>query len=124
MAAVSNKREEDAKRLRYIRVLERFTRSLVNYLFKSETITKEVFNKKIDNNLRYMNRVEKVALYKGELTDREALATLILEFRNSDDEIETIKSKVLYASNQLEKSVNNRKYKKDKHESAKFEEWE
>ncbi len=124
MAAVSNKRQEDAKRLRYIRVLERFTHSIVNYLFKSETITKEVFNKKVDNNLRYMNRVEKIALYKGELTDREALATLILGFRNSDEEIDTIKSKILYASNQLEKSVNNRKYKKDKHESTKFDEWE
>lgn len=124
MAAGSNKREEGAKRLRYIRVIERFTHSIVNYLFKSETISKEVFDKKVDNNLKYVSRVEKVALYKGELSDREELSTLIVGFRNSDEDIETIKSKVLYASNQLEKSVNNRKYKKDKHNSSKFDEWE
>ncbi len=125
MAAGSNKREEGAKRLRYIRVLERFTQSIVNYLFKSETISKEVFNKKVDNNLKYMNRIESVPLYKGELSDKEDLANLILKYRHDEDaEIDTIKSKVLYASNQLEKSVNNRKYKKDKHGSSKFDEWE
>ena len=71
-----------------------------------------------------MNRVESVALYKGEFSDLEDLANMILGFRHSDDEIETIKNKVLYSSNQLEKSVNSRKYKKDKHGSLKFEEWE
>jgi hypothetical protein len=124
MASGSSKREEGAKRLRYIRVLERFTKSIVNYLFKSETISKEVFNKKVDNNLRYLNRVESVALYKGEFSDLQDLANMILGFRHSDDEIETIKSKVLYSSNQLEKSVNSKKYKKDKHGAKKFEEWE
>jgi hypothetical protein len=124
MASGSSKREEGAKRLRYIRVLERFTKSIVNYLFKSETVSKEVFNKKVDNNLRYLNRVESVALYKGEFSDLQDLANMILGFRHSDDEIETIKSKVLYSSNQLEKSVNSKKYKKDKHGAKKFEEWE
>lgn len=124
MAAMSNKKEESAKRLRYIRVLERFTHSIVNYLFRSEDISKEVFNKKVDNNLKYMNRVERVALYKGELSELEDLANMILSFRHSEDEIDTIKNKVLYASNQLEKSINNKKYKKDKHGSDKFSEWE
>ena len=124
MAAGSNKKEENAKRLRYIRVLERFTRSIVHYLFKSEIISKEIFDKKVDNNLKYLNRIESVALYKGELSELEDLANLILRFRNSDDEMDTIKSKVLYASNQLEKNVNSRKYKKDKHGAKKFDEWE
>lgn len=124
MAVGSNKKEESAKRLRYIRILERFTQSIVNYLFRSEEISKEVFNKKVDNNLKYMNRVERVALYKGELSELEDLANMILGFRHGEDEIDVIKSKVLYTSNQLEKSINNKKYKKDKHGSEKFSEWE
>jgi hypothetical protein len=49
---------DTSKRLRYIRVLERFSQSIVNYLFKSETLTKEVYDKKVANNVRYLERVE------------------------------------------------------------------
>lgn len=124
MAKVSTKRDENTKRLRYIRVLERFTHSITNYLFKVEEPTKEVFDKKVDNNRRYLDRTEKVALYKGELNDLEKLVEKILLYRNSDEDIQQIKQDVLYTSNQIEKSMNQRQYKKDKHTSSKFKDWE
>ncbi len=124
MASQSQKKEENSKRLRYIRILERFTRSILNYLAKSETLSKEGFDKKVDNNLKYFNRVEKVALYKGAFSELEAMANQMVVFRNADASIEMIKSQLLYAANQLEKSMNSKKYKKDKHGSKKFEEWE
>ena len=124
MAKVSTKRDENTKRLRYIRVLERFTHSIINYLFKAEEVTKEVFDKKVDNNRRYLDRTEKVALYKGEFNELEKLVEKILGYRDSDVDIEEIKQDVLYTANQIEKSMNQRQYKKDKHSSSKFKDWE
>ena len=124
MAKSSAKKVENAQRLRYIRVLERFSSSIINYLFKTETLSKEVFDKKVDNNRKYLDRTESVTLYKGEYSDLEALVQKIVAFRNSEEEIETIKEDVLYSANQIEKSMNRRRYKKDKHSADKFKEWD
>ncbi len=124
MAKVSTKREDNTKRLRYIRVLERFTSSIINYLTKVEESTKVVFDKKVDNNKRYLDRIEKIALYKGEFNELEKLVDKILLYRDSDKEIDEIKKDLLYSANQIEKSVNQRQYKKDKHTSSQFKDWE
>ena len=124
MAKASGKKVDNANRLRYIRVLERFNKSITNYLFKSEEISKEVFDKKVDNNRKYLERIEPVALYKGEFNDLEKLVKQTLAFRDSDETIETISDELLYAANQLEKSINNKRYKKDKHTAHKFKDWE
>jgi len=124
MAKVSNKREDNTKRLRYIRVLERFTSSIVNYLSKVDEATKETFDKKVDNNRRYLDRIEKIALYKGEFNELEKLVEKIIHYREHDGDIEEIKKDILYSANQIEKSVNQRQYKKDKHSSSKFKDWE
>ena len=124
MAKISTKRDENTKRLRYIRVLERFTHSIVNYLSKAEETSKEVFDKKVDNNRRYLDRIEKAPLYKGEFNDLEKLVEKILAYRDSDEDINQIKEDVLYTNNQIEKSINQRQYSKDKHASSKFKDWE
>ena len=115
---------EDAARLRYIRVLERFTASITKYLFKAEELTREQFDKKVDNNRRYLERVEKAALYKGDYSDLEALVEKILAYRDGDEAIGNIKEEILYHANQIEKTMNRRRYKKDKHTSDKFKDWE
>ncbi|MHC3995361.1 hypothetical protein ACXWTF_11075 [Thiomicrolovo sp. ZZH C-3] len=124
MAKASAKKVEDAARLRYIRVLERFTSSITKYLFKAEEPTREQFDKKVDNNRKYLDRIEKVALYKGDYNDLETLVTKILTYRESDATIEELKEDILYTANQIEKSMNRRRYKKDKHNSDKFKDWE
>ncbi|UFS61957.1 hypothetical protein LOH54_09880 [Sulfurimonas sp. HSL-3221] len=124
MAKASAKKVEDAARLRYIRVLERFTSSITKYLFKAEEPTREQFDKKVDNNRKYLDRIEKVPLYKGDYNDLETLVTKILAFRDGDATIETLKEDILYTANQIEKSMNRRRYKKDKHTSDKFRDWE
>jgi len=48
----------------------------------------------------------------------------MIEYKNSDDDIEAIRENLLYSANQLEKSKNARRYKKDKHSKSKFEDWE
>jgi endonuclease III len=124
LSRASAKKVQDAARLRYIRVLERFTSSITKYLFKAEEPTREQFDKKVDNNRKYLDRVEKIALYKGDYNDLESLVKKILSYRESDADIETVKEEILYTANQIEKSMNRRRYKKDKHTSDKFKDWE
>ncbi|RLA72887.1 MAG: hypothetical protein DRG24_01780 [Epsilonproteobacteria bacterium] len=124
MAKASTKQLENTKRLRYIRTLERFSKSITNYLFKADEITKDIFDKKVDNNLKYLTRTEKVHLYKGEYNDLEKLVEKIIAYRQGEETIETLKDALLYEANQIEKSMNQRRYKKDKHSQDKFKEWE
>ncbi|MEA1916580.1 MAG: hypothetical protein U9N42_03510 [Campylobacterota bacterium] len=120
MSKALNKKEQNGQRLRYIRVLERFSSSIVSYLFKSEEPTKEVYEKKIEANRKYYDRCVKVPLYKEEYTKLEELVKKMINYVNSQDDIEEIKSDILYTSNQIQKSINSRSYKKDKHANSKF----
>ncbi len=120
----SEKKIENSQRLRYVRLLERFRNSIVSYLSKSEQLSKEQYKKRIDNNARYLDRMEKVPLYKSELTELEDLVGKMRELAQSDDDIEEIASSILYAANKLEQHQNNRRYKKDKHKGDAFKDWE
>lgn len=122
--AASKKAIENANRLRYIRALERFQKSILSYLSNSETLDKEQYDKKIDNALKLLNRVEEVQLYKGELQDMQQFVKKMMTFKESEEDMESIKEALLYGANQLEKSKNAKRYKKDKYSHSKFNEWE
>jgi hypothetical protein len=122
--AASKKAVDNANRLRYIRALERFHKSLNSYLANSDDLSKEKFIKKVENGLKLLNRVEEVQLYKGELQDLETLVKKIIAYKDSDIDIEKIKEEITYASNQLDKSKNARRYKKDKHTQSKYKDWD
>lgn len=122
--AASKKAIDNATRLRYIRALERFHKSMVSYLQKSPEITIESFDKKIESSLKLLNRVESINLYKGELQDLELLVKKMISFKSSTKDIEEIREELLYSSNQLDKSKNARRYKKDKHSHSKYNEWD
>jgi hypothetical protein len=122
--SASNKAIENSNRLRYIRALERFHKSIISYLMNTPELSMERFNKKIDNALKLLNRIDEIALYKGELQDLQKLVKKIIAFKDSDKSIEDIKDDILYSSNQLDKNKNARRYKKDKHTNAKYDEWE
>ncbi len=112
------KKIENAERLRYIRVLERFSKSIVTYLFRAESISKEGYDKKIEKNLRYFERVPPATLYKGEYSDLEALVKRMIAYKHTETPIDTIKEDLLYRSNQIEKSINRRRYKKEKYNNT------
>jgi len=122
--AASKKAIENSNRLRYIRALERFHKSMVSFLINSEDMTKERYDKKIDNALKVYSRVEEIALYKGELQDLQKLVKKMIACKESSEDIENIKEELLYESNQLDKNKNARRYKKDKHSKSKYEDWE
>ena len=122
--AASPKAIENSNRLRYIRALERFHKSMVAYLSNTPELTKEKYVKKINNSLKLLNRVEEVTIYKGELKELQLLVYKMINYKDSDKDIEEIKSDILHGSNQLDKSKNARRYKKDKHSKHKFNEWD
>jgi len=122
--AASNKAIQNSNRLRYIRALERFHKSITSYLSNTPQLSKEGYSKKIDNALKVLNRVQEVDIYKGELQDLQKLVKKIIAFKDSDKSIEEIKNDILYSSNQLDKNKNARRYKKDKHVSSKYDDWD
>ena len=120
----SQKAIDNSQRLRYIRALERFHKSILSYLLNTPELTIDGYNKKIINALKVLERVEEVDIYKGELQDLQKLVKKMIDYRDSDTEIDDIKEIVLYSSNQLDKSKNSRRYKKDKHTQSKYDDWE
>ena len=122
--AASKKAIENSTRLRYIRAIERFHKSVISYLMNTDKLTKEGYIKKIDNALKLSNRVDEIPLYKGELQELQKFVTKMISLKDSDKSVEDIKSDILYQSNQLEKHKNSRRYKKDKHTNTKYDDWE
>jgi len=122
--AASQKAVDNANRLRYIRALERFHKSMVSYLLNTEELTHKSFNKKIDNALKLLNRTEEMQIYKGELQELQKLVKKMISYKDSEEDIDNIKEELLYSSNQLDKNKNAKRYKKDKHTSAKFDDWD
>jgi len=122
--AASKKAIENSNRLRYVRALERFHKSIVSYLNNSDELSKERYDKKIENALRVYQRVEEIALYKGELQDLQKLVKKMIAYKESNEDIDNIKEELLYTTNQLDKNKNARRYKKDKHSKSKYEDWE
>ena len=120
----TDKRIENAQRLRYIRLLDRFFKSVISYLTKSENPTKESYLKRIVNNSKYLDRTDPVSLYKSELIELENLVKKMKSLATSDLSIEEISADVLRAANKLEQSNNNRRYKKDKHKNEQFKDWQ
>ncbi|MBU1659683.1 hypothetical protein KKG72_11640 [bacterium] len=122
--AASVKAIENSTRLRYIRALERFHKSVISYLSSTVDLTKEGYDKKIENSLKLLRRIDEIALYKGDLQDLQKLVNKMISLKDSEDDIEDIKEDILYSSNQLEKTKNSRRYKKDKHSNEMYKDWE
>jgi len=122
--AASQKVVDNATRLRYIRALERFHKSIISYLLNTPELTHKGFNKKLVNALKLLNRIDEMPLYKGELQELQKLVKKITTYKDSEQEIQEIKDEITYASNQLDKSKNAKRYKKDKHTSSQFDDWE
>ena len=112
---MASSKEENTKRLRYIRLLGRFVSGILSFLAKSDNPTREQYDQKVDMNFRFLEKNEAIKLYRDEYTELEALGQKILDLRASEAKVEEIKEILFYAQNQLEKRANANRYKKDKH---------
>lgn len=121
--SASKKVIDSSNRLRYVRALERFQKSIISYLMGATELSREAYIKKIDGALKLLNRVDAIDLYKGELKDLEVLVKKMIAYKESELSIEEIKEDVIHTSNHLDKSKNAKKYKKDKHANSKYDDW-
>lgn len=121
--AASQKVIDSSNRLRYIRALERFHKSILSYLNNTPELSIKGFTKKIENALKLLNRIDEIDLYKGELKDLQTLVKKIIFLKDSEKSIEDIKDEILHETNQLDKNKNARRYKKDKHVNSKYDDW-
>ena len=122
--AASQKVIDSSNRLRYIRALERFHKSIISYLMNTPELSKKGFEKKIANALKLLNRIDEIDLYKGELKDLQTLVKKIASYVDSEDSIEDIKDIIMHETNKLDKNKNAKRYKKDKHTNSKYSDWE
>ncbi len=113
---------EDATRVKYARLLDRFHKSIVSYLTLSANPSKDIYIKKIEANLVHLSKIPHIDLYKSDLKNLESFIKKMVEFKDSDKSIEDIRDYVLYTSNQLQKTQNRKKYKKEKYSNHK--DWE
>lgn len=114
---------ESAQRLRYVRALERFLKGVLSYLANTPELNQAGYDKKIENSLKLLNRIEEIDLYKGDLKDMQLLVKKMISYKGSQGDLEEMKEELLHSANQLEKSKNARRYKKEKYENALFDEW-
>lgn len=120
-----DKRAQDTRRLRYVRVLERFVRSVIGYLVKEENATFGGFKGKVTKQARLVDVAVREELYKEEMVQLERFVQKLRNAATEEcEDFTALRDELLYQSNQLEKQKNQRKYKKDKHRGSKFEEWE
>ena len=55
--AASQKVIDSSNRLRYVRALERFHKSIISYLINTPELSKKGFEKKIEGALKILNRI-------------------------------------------------------------------
>ncbi|WP_348652973.1 hypothetical protein [uncultured Sulfurimonas sp.] len=122
--AASQKAIDNANRLRYIRALERFHKGMISYLMNTPELTSKGLNKKIENSVKLLKRIDEIDLYKGELKDLQTLVKKMISYKDSEEDVENIKEELLHSSNQLDKDKNAKRYKKDKHSNSMFDEWD
>ena len=122
---MSQKQQQEAQRLKYVRVLERFVRSVIGYLVKEDACDFEGFVARVEKQYEFVKKIDPVALYKAEFQEVERLVQELLNLSSHEcEDFEKMREDLLYKSNQLHKNRNQKKYKKDKHSKKKFKEWE
>jgi len=121
--AASKKVIDNAQRLRYIRALERFHKKIISYLMNTPELSQKGYDKKIDNSLKLLKRIDATDLYKEELKELESIVKKMIAYKGSDEDIENIKDAIIHSSNRLDKSKNAKRYKKDKHTKSMYDDW-
>jgi hypothetical protein len=115
-----NGSNEKTIRLRYIRVLEKFTTKTIK-LLKYDNFDLELYKKATLKSYEELKKTESITLYNEYPIAIRDLVQLILDtLDNHSEDFETEKAKILKGSNLLAKLKNNNRYKKEKHKQKKF----
>ncbi len=120
---MKDKRKEKYLRIRYLREIERFINSTVNFLNTEKELTKDKFASFVDKKLERLNKCEKVILSKGYPSEMENFVEKIVSCSKSEEDTQEIKSYILYEANRLRKTKRLRSYRKEKYKKIDFDEY-
>ena len=67
-------------------------------ILNTPEVTNKGFNKKLENALKLLNRIDEIPLYKGELQELQKLVKKIITYKDSEKEADEIKDEIIYAS--------------------------
>ncbi len=112
---------EKAKRIKYIRVLEKFFKRNIS-LLKLENFNFELYKERTIKNFDEMNKCEKIDLNSNYLVALKRFNDLVMHYiQNHSDNFEEERNNLLKEANLLQKEKNRTSYKKDKHKKKKFD---
>ena len=111
---------DKTKRLRYIRILEKFTTKAIG-LLKYDNFDILLYKKAILKSYDELKKIESIELYSEYPVTLKSLAQLILDKIDSHSKnYENERKEILKESNLLYKLKNNNRYKKNKHKKQNF----
>ena len=111
---------EKQRRIRYIRVLEKFFTRTVS-LLKLENFDVELFKKRTKKNYEDLKRVEAVDLHSSYLMGlTEFLNKTLMYLDSHSKDFEDERDTLLKDANLIQKEKKRKTYKKEKHKKQKF----
>lgn len=115
-----NQNNERFLRQKYIRVIEKFTKRVIN-LLKSNDVDFQTYETQVIKWYEDFKDVEKIRLNNTYLSQMESYVDLILQIlHNEFEDFEEQKERLLKEANLLHKEKNKTNYKKDKHKQKSY----
>lgn len=112
---------EKSKRIKYIRVLEKFFKRNIS-LLRLENFNFELYQQRTLKNFEELQKTEAVGLNSNYLMSlRRHIDNIIYFAHHSSNDIEEQKQTLLKEANLILKDKNQNNYKKDKHKYKKFD---
>jgi len=109
----SNKREEQTKRTRCIRILEKFVSRIYAILYNKDDTTKKEYDIRIKKLSTTLNVCDDVEIFSDHLRSLRTLVEKMLFFSQSEENIEDIKSELRRDINKTEQQRNSKRYKRE-----------
>jgi len=115
---------EKQKRIKYIRVLEKFLTRTMS-LLRLENFDEKLFKERCIKNFKDLSRAESMDLnspyyeHLKRFIEKVMYYVYLEEEEGSDDE--KMQNLLLKEANNLQKEKNNNSYRKDKHKNSKFD---
>ncbi|WP_419769800.1 MAG: hypothetical protein ACNI3C_10755 [Candidatus Marinarcus sp.] len=112
---------EKAKRIKYIRVLEKFFKRNIS-LLKLDNFDFELYKQRTLKNFEELKKTEAVDLHSNYLVAlKNYIDSVLSSLNNHSNNFENEREMLLKDANLLQKEKNKGVYKKEKHKSKKFD---
>ena len=109
----SNKREEQTKRIRCIRILEKFVSRIYAILYNKNDTSKSEYDNRIKKLSTTIDVCDDVEIFSDHIRSLRYLVEKMIAFATVDKDIENIKSELRRDINKVEQQKNSKKYKRE-----------